>query len=79
LARELEENIAISIEKLPKGCRKIFELSRIEGLKYKEIADTLHISVKTVEVQMSKALRMLRIELRDYLALIIIGLICNNL
>jgi RNA polymerase sigma-70 factor (ECF subfamily) len=79
LARELEENIAISIEKLPKGCRKVFELSRIEGLKYKEIADTLHISVKTVEVQMSKALRMLRIELRDYLALLIIGLICNNL
>ncbi|MDO9340973.1 MAG: RNA polymerase sigma-70 factor [Bacteroidales bacterium] len=79
LARELEENIACSIGKLPAECRKVFELSRIEGLKYKEIADTLHISVKTVEAQMSKALRFLRIELSDYLTLFLIALICSNL
>jgi RNA polymerase sigma-70 factor, ECF subfamily len=79
LARELEENIACSIEKLPAECRKIFKLSRIEGLKYKEIADNLHISIKTVEAQMSKALRSLRIALSDYLTLIIIALICSSL
>lgn len=79
LAMELEENIANSIGKLPPECRKVFELSRIEGLKYKEIADTLHISVKTVEAQMSKALRSLRIELSDYLTLLLITLICSNL
>ena len=79
MARELEENIAHSIGKLPAECRKVFELSRIEGLKYREIADTLHISVKTVEAQMSKALRSLRIELTDYLTLLLIALICNNL
>jgi len=79
MAMELEENIANSIGKLPAECRKIFELSRIEGLKYREIADTLHLSVKTVEAQMSKALRSLRIELSDYLSLLLIALICSNL
>lgn len=67
LARELEEQIALSIGHLPNECRKIFQLSRNEGLKYREIADVLHISIKTVETQMSKALRSLRVELRDYL------------
>jgi RNA polymerase sigma-70 factor (ECF subfamily) len=79
LARELEENITHSIGKLPTECRKVFELSRNEGLKYREIADTLNISVKTVEAQMSKALRSLRIELSDYLVLLLIALISNNL
>ena len=45
--RELEAHIIRSIKKLPGECRKIFELSRSEGLKYKEIAETLNISVKT--------------------------------
>ena len=79
IARELEEHIVHSIGKLPSGCRKVFELSRIGGLKYKEIADNLNISVKTVEVQMSKALRSLRIELSDYLTLFLIALISSDL
>jgi RNA polymerase sigma-70 factor (ECF subfamily) len=79
LARELEEHITHSIGKLPSECRKVFELSRVEGLKYREIADTLNISVKTVEAQMSKALRSLRIELSDYLVLLLIALISNIL
>jgi RNA polymerase sigma-70 factor, ECF subfamily len=74
---ELEAHIIRSIKKLPGECRKIFELSRSEGLKYKEIAETLNISVKTVEAQMSKALRSLRLELADYFTLLIIILICN--
>lgn len=79
MAKELEEHIALSIDKLPTQCRKIFELSRNEGLKYREIADFLHISIKTVEVQMSKALRSLRTELGDYLIHVIILLIYCNL
>ncbi|HUX58735.1 MAG TPA: RNA polymerase sigma-70 factor [Bacteroidales bacterium] len=79
LSKELEENIANAIKKLPAKCRIVFELSRIEGLKYREIADNLHISVKTVESQMSKALRFLRIELSDYLNLLLIALICMGL
>jgi RNA polymerase sigma-70 factor (family 1) len=65
--RELENDIAGALEKLPGGCRKIFELSRKEGLKYREIAEILQISVKTVETQMSKALRIMRAELHEYL------------
>jgi RNA polymerase sigma-70 factor (ECF subfamily) len=79
LGRELETHIVHSIKKLPSGCRKIFELSRSEGLKYKEIAESLHISVKTVEAQMSKALRSLRIELTDYISIILIFMITNYL
>jgi RNA polymerase sigma-70 factor (ECF subfamily) len=67
LGRELEENVAHSIGNMPAQCRKVFELSRIEGLKYKEIAEVLNISVKTVEAQMSKALRSLRTDLAEYL------------
>jgi RNA polymerase sigma-70 factor, ECF subfamily len=79
LARELEEHITHSIGKLPCECRKVFELSRVDGLKYREIADTLNISVKTVEAQMSKALRSLRVELSEYLVLFLIALISSNL
>ncbi len=79
LAKELEENIAHSIGNLPVECRKVFELSRYEGLKYKEIADTLNISVKTVEAQMSKALKFLRIELSDYLTLLLLSIISTHI
>jgi len=64
---ELEENIASAIRKLPTECRKVFQMSRVEGLKYREIAITLNISAKTVEAQMSKAFRILRLELSDYI------------
>jgi RNA polymerase sigma-70 factor (ECF subfamily) len=77
-AKELESNIAVAIDKLPGKCKKIFELSRIEGLKYSEIAEILHISIKTVEAQMSKALRTLRIELKDYLTILIILIFFRN-
>ncbi len=66
IASELSENISSAMTKIPPKCRKIFELSRVEGLKYHEIASVLRISIKTVETQMSKALHILRIELKDY-------------
>lgn len=72
LANELNDSITTAISKIPPKCRRIFELSRFEGLKYFEIAANLHISVKTVEAQMSKALKILRIELNDYLRMLII-------
>ena len=49
----------------------IFELNRIEGLKYAQIAEKMQISVKTVEAQMSKALSILREQLREFLSLLI--------
>lgn len=72
LANELGNEFSVAIEKLPARCREIFDLSRIEGLRYNEIAIMLHISVKTVEAQMSKALKILRFELKDYLLILIL-------
>lgn len=66
---ELEGQIKMAIQKLPEKCREIFELNRFEGKKYGEIAEELNISVKTVEGQMSKALKVLRTELKDYIYL----------
>jgi RNA polymerase sigma-70 factor (ECF subfamily) len=65
--REIEVAIQAAIAELPDRCRQVFELSRIDGLKYAEIASRLGISVKTVEVQMGKALRVLRERLRPWL------------
>jgi len=64
---ELETLIKRAILKLPDKRRRIFELSRFEGLKYEEIAKKLSVSVKTVETQMTKALKTLRKALKDYL------------
>lgn len=69
---ELEEKIYNSIESLPKQCRKVFKMSRFEELKYREIAEKLSISVKTVENQISKALKVLTKELGSYLKTIIL-------
>ncbi len=56
-----------AVDSLPARCREVFELSRVHNLKYAEIAQRLGISVKTVEAQMGKALRVLREELRPWL------------
>ncbi len=77
-AAELESHIWKTINSLPVKCREIFILNRFEGKKYSEIADFLGISVKTVESQMSKALTILRDNLKDYIHLLIFILI-NNL
>jgi len=66
-APELQERFLRALDALPPQCRHIFELSRFEALKYREIADQLGISIKTVETQMGKALRVLRLQLADYL------------
>nr|WP_262923961.1 RNA polymerase sigma-70 factor [Spirosoma liriopis] len=69
LGDELSDRIQTAIQKLPEQCRLAFTLSRFDELKYQEIADQLGISVKTVENQIGKALRILRTELSDYLPL----------
>jgi RNA polymerase sigma-70 factor (ECF subfamily) len=70
--RALEARLESALRKLPEACRTIFQLSRFEELKYREIADRLGLSVKTVETQMSKALRILRVELAEFLPLLLI-------
>jgi RNA polymerase sigma-19 factor, ECF subfamily len=65
--QELDVAVQQAVRSLPDRCREVFELSRVHGLKYAEIASTLGISVKTVEAQMGKALRMLRERLAAWL------------
>ncbi|PST82537.1 RNA polymerase sigma-70 factor [Pedobacter yulinensis] len=69
-AAELQRHLQMAIEALPEKCREVFKLSRLEQLRYHEIAASLNISVKTVENQMGKALRVLRVKLADFLPLI---------
>jgi RNA polymerase sigma-70 factor (ECF subfamily) len=64
---ELQVAIDKAIDALPARCRLVFVLSRFEDMKYAEIADELGISVKTVENQMSKALRNLRVALKQHI------------
>jgi RNA polymerase sigma-70 factor, ECF subfamily len=70
LVTELEQRIKNALNDLPEQCRTVFQLSRFEELKYQQIADTLGISIKTVEAQMGKALRIMRVKLVDYLPLV---------
>lgn len=71
-ASELEERIERAVSKLPEQCQVVFRMSRFEEMKYQEIADQLGLSVKTIENQIGKALRIMRQELADYLPLIIV-------
>ena len=64
---ELSVAVQDAVRSLPDRCREVFELSRVHGLKYAEIATQLGISVKTVEAQMGKALRTLRERLAAWL------------
>ncbi len=79
---ELERKVDESINRLPPKCRAIYLMSRHEGLKYKEIADALDLSLKTVENQMGIALEKLREDLKPFLTteflaiLFFIGLAC---
>lgn len=69
---ELEEMLNTALARLPEKIRIVFEKNRFEGMTYNEIASEQDISVKTVEAYMTKALKQLRIELKDYLPLILL-------
>lgn len=78
LYSEFQQRVEQGINSLPEQCRLIFNLSRQEGLKYSEIAERLGISVKTVETQMRRALSKLKVELKDYLVVLIVSLFLNS-
>lgn len=77
LHNEFQSRVNAAIKTLPEQCRKVFQLSREDGMKYTEIAEQLGISVKTVETQMSRALSKLKTELKDYLVVLIFSLLVN--
>jgi RNA polymerase sigma-70 factor (ECF subfamily) len=66
---DLQKAIDLALAGLPPQCRRVFEMSRIEQLSYAEIAGQLNISTNTVENHISKALKLLRVELKDFLAI----------
>lgn len=73
--KELQLHLDRAMNELPEQCRTIFQMSRYEGLKYMEIAGKLGISVKTVENQMSKALKLLRAKLAGFLTALLLLLL----
>jgi RNA polymerase sigma-70 factor, ECF subfamily len=75
IGSELEQKIRDAIDRLPLERKKVFIMSRYDGLTYSQIAEKLGISVKTVENQMGKALKSLREELSDYLPWILLFLV----
>ncbi len=70
---ELADKVQKVMDQLPEKRREVFEMSRFEGKKYKEIAEELGVSIKTVETQMSRALKAMREALGSYLIYLIIG------
>src|SRR5215510_9591875 len=56
--KELEKKFRAALSELPEQCRTVFQMSRFEDMKYKEIAEKLDISIKTVENHMVKALKL---------------------
>jgi len=64
---EMNQIIEDTLSELPERCRTVFRMSRFEGKKYEEIAGELSVSVKTVEANMGKALRLLRERLDKYI------------
>jgi RNA polymerase sigma-70 factor (ECF subfamily) len=67
--KDIEEIFKKSIDSLPESCKKVFCLSRIEGIDNKTIAETLNLSIRTVEHQNYRALKILKEHLKDYLPL----------
>lgn len=67
ISNDLKANIDQAILKLPPRCQTIFMMSRYDGMKYKEIADTMGVSVKTVENQMGIALKRIKEDLAPFM------------
>ncbi len=67
---EIEKIIEETLNELPPQCRNVFYMSRFEDKKYREIAEVLNISVKAVEAHISKALRIFRQNLKEFLPLV---------
>jgi RNA polymerase sigma-70 factor (ECF subfamily) len=67
---DIEQIIQETLASLPPQCRKVFELSRFQEMKNREIAEELNISIKTVEKHISKGIKTFKVALKDYLPLV---------
>jgi len=62
--QEFDQKLQDTLAKIPEGAREVFLMNRVEGLKYREIADRLGLSMKAIEKRMSRALAILREEIK---------------
>ncbi len=72
LEAEIMERLQQAVNKMPPQCRNVFSLSRFDGKTYKEIAQELGITEKTVENQINKALKITRAELQEFLPITLV-------
>lgn len=63
---ELYVTLIEALNSLPEKCKEVFELSCIEGLKYRDIAEQLNISINTVKSQRARAIELLKVKLRNH-------------
>jgi RNA polymerase sigma-70 factor (ECF subfamily) len=79
IEQELKLKIEKTIQTLPDRCREVFILSRMNGLKNKEIAEKLNINIKNVERHLSRAMQSFRENLSEELPLALVILVLNSL
>lgn len=77
--KHILEIVKKEVEKLPEKCRLIFNYSRQEGMPVKDIAEALHISPKTVENQINKALKQIKMAARPFLTLLSLLPLCSGM
>ncbi|MCD8135210.1 MAG: RNA polymerase sigma-70 factor [Parabacteroides gordonii] len=70
IVEELTQNIENALSRLPETYREAFEMNRFQSMTYNEIAEKLNVSSKTVDYRIQQALKLLRVELKDYLPLL---------
>lgn len=73
--KDLSERYQEALDKLPKQCRTIFRMNRNHGMRSEEIAGVLNLSVRTVENQLYRGLKMIKKSLKDYLPLEVLCLL----
>ncbi|MEN2487164.1 RNA polymerase sigma-70 factor [Flavobacterium sp. B11] len=66
LEEELYATLIQALNSLPEKCKEVFELSCIEGLKYKDVAEQLNISINTVKSQRARAIELLKVKLKNH-------------
>jgi len=79
IEQELKQKIEKTIESLPERCREVFILSRMNGLKNKEIAEKLGINIKNVERHLTRALQTFRANFSEELPIALVILVLKNL
>lgn len=72
LEEELYSDLIDALNSLPEKCKEVFELSCLEGMKYKDIAEQLNISINTVKSQRARAIELLKEKLKNHSELLFI-------